>query len=251
MIEQLLMWNVYFNNLIHNPISFYALAFSLLASGLFYALFKNSESIRLKINFLAAHVIFLIFPFVFSAFTWKCLMPVMSCSPKMFMLFTPLAGLAAAALGFAALPFLYNWSSRSKVVDAGFMKQLVAEKSKELKIKEPKVYSLNEAMPVAYSITNLKPAIFVSAGLSEALSKKEVEAVLLHELSHHRSRAYFWKFSANLLRMFTPLSMFISASESLEKEEREADKYAVAAQKTGRHLKSAKRKIEKFGKHDR
>lgn len=248
MIEQLLMWKVYFSNFINYPINLYVLIFSFILSAVFYLLFKRTESIKKKINFLAIHIVLLFFPFIFAVLSWKCIMPVVSCSVKMFTLFIPFAALGAAILSFMLLPFLYNWSNKSNSINKGFIKNFVENQSMKLKIREPKIYSINEVKPMAYSITNLKPSVFISVGLSELLSKKEMQAVLLHELYHQKSKAYFWKFSFNMLRIFTPLSTFISVSEPMEKEEREADKYAIGIQKTGKYLKSAKRKIEKFNK---
>jgi|SRR3989344_9592819 len=243
---QIFMWRVYFDNFAHHPINLYTLIASFALSAVFYFLFRRTENVKKKINFLALHVVLLFFPFVFTALSWECMMPVMSCSPKIFAFFIPFAAIIAALLSFLLLPFLYNWSNKSKLIDKGFIKNFVERQSKRLKIREPKIYPINEIKPMAYSITNLKPSIFISAGLSELLSKKEMEAVLLHELYHQKSKAYFWKFSFNMLRIFTPLSTFISTSEPMEKEEREADNYAVSVQKTDKHLKSAKRRIEIF-----
>ncbi|PIN81881.1 hypothetical protein COV11_00815, partial [Candidatus Woesearchaeota archaeon CG10_big_fil_rev_8_21_14_0_10_30_7] len=139
-------------------------------------------------------------------------------------------------------------SGKNKLIDEGIIKEFVKKHSKKLNVKEPKIYSLNDANPMAYSITNLNPSIFISAGLSELLSKKEMESVLLHELYHHKNKVYFWKFSINLLRIFSPLATFISTSEPMKQEEKEADNYAINLQKTNKYLLSAKKKINKLKK---
>lgn len=245
-MEQLLMWKIFFSNLILNPINFYVLVFSFTLFIILYFIFRKTENIKKKISFLALSIILLFFPFIFSALSWRCLMPVLNCTFKMFTILLLPAGFAAIILSFILLPFIYTMSSKNRVIDKGLINDFVKSQSRNLKIKEPKIYSVNEIKPMAYSITNIKPSIFISAGLSELLTKKEMEAVLLHELYHHKSKAYFWKFSINVLKLFTPLSAFMGISKSMKKEEREADSFAISEQKNDEYLKSAKRKIEKF-----
>lgn len=245
MIKHLIMWKVYFDNITNNSFFINVFVLSLVLSSVFYLLFRRSENLKLKINFLAMHIILLFFPFVFSAVLWRCMMPILNCSPKMLIFFGPIAGILAIIFGFAILPYVYGFSDKNHLIENGWIKDFVSKQSKKLVIKEPEVYSINYIKPVAYSITNLKPSVFVSVGLSELLTKKEIEAVLLHELYHHKSKAYFWKFSMNALRIFTPLSTFNSASEQMLKEEIQADKYAISVQKTERNLLSAKRKFRR------
>ena len=199
MIAHLEMWQSYIGQFIKAPTNIYVFIFSLILSSAFYLLFMRTESIKRKMNFLALHIVFLFFPFIFTAVFWKCTMPLASCSPMIFMISAPIAGIIAIVSGFILLPYIYRWSDKNQIVQNGFASDFVAEQSRKLGIKEPEIYSINDIKPIAYSITNLKPAIFISAGLSELLTKKEMEAVLLHELHHHKSKAYFWKFSGNML----------------------------------------------------
>lgn len=245
MIEQLEMWKNYIYHILSHPalISIFVLSFIL--SAVFFLLFKKATRLKKKVNFLAIHIALLFFPFIFSAVFWRCMMPMMSCSPMMLMIFVPISGIITAILSFVLLPFIYRWSDKSHLIQNSFISKFVEKNSKILKIKEPEVYSVNDIKPVAYSITSLKPSIFISAGLTELITKKELEAVLLHELHHHKCKTYFWKFSGNILRLFTPAAAF-TGSLSLEKEENEADNYAISMQKTSKYLISAKAKIEKF-----
>lgn len=246
MIEQLEMWKNYFYHILNHPLHISIFIFSFTFSIVFYLLFKRTADLKRKVNFLAMHIALLFFPFIFSAVFWKCMMPMMNCSPMMFIIFAPISIILAVITGFVILPYIYRWSYSSNLVKMGFIKELIAEQSKVLSTKEPELYSVNDIKPFAYSITNLKPAIFISAGLSELLTKKEMEAVLLHELYHHKSKAYLWKFSGNILRLFTPVIAFTGVSISLEKEENEADNYAISVQKTSKYLNSAKAKASSF-----
>ncbi len=244
MIGQFSMWELYFRNLIYTPLNLYILIIAFILSVIFYFLFKRAETLKKKISYLAMHIVLIVFPFVFSAFYWKCVMSIMHCGPMAFILFIISASIISGVLGFMFIPFLFRWSNKDHIIDRGYIKNFIKRQSKKLKIQEPTIHFTNELKPMAYSITNLKPSIFITTGLSEMLSKKEMESVLLHELYHHKTKAYFWKFSINMLKIFTPLSTFINTSQSMEKEELEADNFAVLVQKTDKYLNSAKRKIE-------
>ena len=240
------MWRMYFDHIINNNLYFDIFVFSLFLSGVFYFVFRRTENLKRKVNFLVAHIIFLFFPFVFSGVFWRCITPIFNCSPKMLMILGPIAGLTAIVSGFVLLPYVYRWSSKNLLIKNGFIGDFVGNQSRKLGIKVPEVYSINEIKPVAYSITSLKPAIFMSAGLLELLTRKEIESVLLHEIYHHKSNASFWKFSGNALKIFTPLAAFSYVFEPMQREETQADNYAVSVQKTDKHLISAKRKIGDF-----
>ena len=107
---------------------------------------------------------------------------------------------------------------------------------------------MKDITPMAYSITNIKPSIFLSVGLCELLNKKEREAVLLHELYHIKNNSSFWKFSMSNMKMFSRLSSLSSIKTSLEREEKDADLFAINVSGTDRFLNSAKQKINNFKK---
>ena len=237
---------MYFNHVLNSQVYINLFVLSLTISSIFYLLFRRTENLKRKINLLIAHIIFLFFPFVFSAVFWRCMMPIFNCSPKMLMIFGPITGIIVIASGFILLPYVYGLSRENQLVKNGFIKNFVAMQSRKLKINEPEIYSINELKPVAYSITNFKPAIFISAGLSELLTRKETESVLLHEIYHHKSNASFWKFSGNALKLFTPLATFTCVSEPTKQEEIEADDYAISIQGTSKYINSAKRKVTEF-----
>lgn len=100
------------------------------------------------------------------------------------------------------------------------------------------LFLIDKAKPVAFTAGR---KIFVSVGMFEMLSRKELEAVLLHELYHVKSNASWNKFSAGFVHAFSPIAWF--SASSVEKEECAADSFAVRSQKTSRYLKSAKQKV--------
>jgi Zn-dependent protease with chaperone function len=100
------------------------------------------------------------------------------------------------------------------------------------------LFLIDKAEPVAFT---LGKKVFVSVGMFELLSGKELEAVLLHELHHVKARSSWGKFSSSFVRVFSPVAWF--SASSVEKEECSADAFAVKLQKTSSYLKSAKRKV--------
>ncbi len=247
-IEQLSMWGTYFTHLFMHPLLMGILVFSLLASISFFILFRKTDKIKTKTAYLYAHIFFLFSPFILSAFLWECIMPVFVCSPKL--IIYGLSGGSTIALfaSFLTMPYLYPWATKSNEVKESNLNKLLKRWTEHFGIPKPKVYSLNEATPIAYSITSIKPAIFLSVGLLEILNKRELEAVLLHEIYHIKNKSSIWKFSLNQIKMFSPLSSFSSIRESINNEEREADLFAVKIQGTRRFLNSAKNKINCFSK---
>lgn len=144
------------------------------------------------------------------------------------------------------MPYLYPWATKSSEIKNNSLNNLLKKWTKHFRISQPTIYLLNESTPMAYSITNIKPAVFLSVGLLEILNKKELEAVLLHELYHIKNKSSIWKFSLNQIKMFSPLSSFSSIRKSIDNEEREADLFAMKIQGTNRFLSSAKNKINKL-----
>ena len=124
---------------------------------------------------------------------------------------------------------------------SGFVKR----HSRKLALREPRVFVVDSAAPVAFSFSFMQPKIFLSVGLFELLGKKEIEAIILHELAHIKSRVTFVKLSAYLARLLSPLSALANflGGSSMSEEEAAADSFAAETQGTFSHLESAKRKI--------
>ena len=245
-IGQLSMWEIYLSHFLMHPLLISVLIISLLVSLSFFILFRNTDKIKTKTAYLYAHVLFLFFPFIFSAFLWECTMSVLMCTPKLIIYGLSGGSLIALFASFLIIPYLYPWATQSNEIKSDNLRALLKKLTRRLGIPKTAIYSLNEAIPLAYSITNIRPAIFLSVGLLEILNKKELESVLLHEAYHIKNRSSIWKFSLNHIKMFSPLSSFSSIKQSIDHEEKEADVFAIKIQGARKFLNSAKHKINRF-----
>lgn len=137
-------------------------------------------------------------------------------------------------LGVAILPKLYNKIAKPFSLKA--FNRLCG-----LTSINADLFLIDKASPTAFTLGN---RVFVSVGLLEMLSKKELEAVLLHELHHVKCRSSWSKFSSFFVRFFSPVAWF--SVDSVEREECAADNFAISVQKSDRFLLSAKRKVVTF-----
>src|SRR3972149_8191024 len=65
------------------------------------------------------------------------------------------------------------------------LKQIIEERSKELKVPEPKLFISQDPYPNAYTIGFKHPySIVLSSRLVEGLTEEELEATISHELGH-------------------------------------------------------------------
>lgn len=247
-IQQLTMWNLYFEHFFMHPWLISVLLASFMMSIASFLIFKRTTEIKTKTLFLYSHVFFLFSPFIFATFLWGCTMPIYNCAPKMIIYGASGGSAIALIAGFIAIPYLYPWATNSKEMNNKAINNFLKKYSRILRIKQPNLYALEHITPMAYSITNIKPSVFLSAGLCRILNKKEMQAVLLHELYHHKNKSSIWKFSINQIKMFSPLSSFSSVEKSLAMEEGAADLFAIKLQGTDKFLQSAKRKINKYSR---
>ena len=93
----------------------------------------------------------------------------------------------------------------------------------------------------AYTLGLINPRIVVSAFLVRHLSRHQLEAVILHELYHVRSRHVLWLF---LLRVVSSVLFFVPLIDYLAKQikfefELAADAFAMSTQQTRRHVCSS------------
>ena len=245
----MLALQAYLQHFLTNPLNVMVLVGSLSFSALFYLLFRTTEHIKIKVTYLYIHIFFLFLPFLFTAFTadcWSCVVPVCECSPQQ-VIYGVIGGIAVAFIGsFFSLPYMYTWANKSQEIVSGTIQQLLQKHARSLRMRPPKLYLLNDLNPMAYSITNIRPSIFLSVGLCELLSEQEMEAVLLHELHHVHHQTSFWRFSTNMLKIFSPLATFITLDNSLSKEEQAADAFASRIQGTDLFLCKAKEKVEEL-----
>ena len=210
---------------------------------------KNSNKpIKDKIKMLYAHILFLIFPFIYILFNKACEQQIYSCDLKTFAIGLPaiLGGLLITIVttGYFLIPLFYR--KNGKRMDDSNAAVKIKQIAEKMGWDEPSVYAIDTAKPKAFAFSHLKPSIFISVGLWELLSQKELEAVMLHELWHTNSNSASFKVSAIASKFLSPLSGFSSLTKQMEKEELNADEFAVKIQGTKRFLNSAKNKIENF-----
>ena len=242
------MWKDYFMNIVNNQVNLFVLLFSIFLSILFFYLFKKSDKINKKFLYLYSGIAFIFAPLIFGAFNWHwhSMMSIFHCKPKQIMVLLPSSILGAFSFGFFVIPNIYRKANSSIEVKSKRILDFVKIQSRKLGINVPRIYSINTAKPLAHSFTNIKPSIFVSVGMFELLTKKEINAVLLHELYHIKQRFSFSKFSTFFSKIFIPTPSFMSLITHLNKEENKADNYACRVQKTDRYILNAKKKIRKF-----
>lgn len=228
----------------------------LIAAGFFSAaiamllvLKKFRFSTKVKVALIYSHLIFLFFPFVVMTTDVACGVACMPCSnnlASLVVLALPTTLLLSTAAGFFVIPGFYMLFSRRSETENSHILRFAKTNSRRLGIRMPKIYITNSANPLAFSFRSFRPMVFLSAGLIDLLSKKEVEAVILHELGHLKRKSSLLTMSFSLLRLFSPLSLLARFHHDSDREEAYADIIAARMQKTGRHIASAKRKIDDF-----
>src|SRR3989338_6901082 len=223
-----------------------ALAFLSLSVAMFFLIaIKNFKfSTKTKVGLIYGHLILLFFPFVLFTTDFACGAMCMSCQNNTMALVSyslPTALVLGTIAGFAVIPAFYTFSSRRHTRNKEIM-AFVKKYSSLLNIRTPKIYIIDKAKPIAFSFKSFRSAIFVSVGMLDILSKKETQAVILHEMAHIRQKSSIMKFSSSLLKL-SPLSVLARFHHDTGKEEEEADSFAIRMQGTSKHIISAKRKI--------
>lgn len=111
--------------------------------------------------------------------------------------------------------------------------------------QNPEIKVLTDEKPIAFTAGLIKPKIYLSEGLIKALTIKELEAVILHELAHVERKDNIAIFSMLFLRDFLfmlPLAHFLFRVYIREKENA-ADDFAVKLMKEPSYLASALLKL--------
>ena len=225
---------------------------SFAAAILFFVMLRNAEiGSRRKAALIYAHAFALVFPFVFYAYNSSCLMSsgFFLCRnlTQFFNIFlTTFVG--ALFVGYLLTPKMLQIGARAIKHESNELEQLLNESSGQSGIGSVKLHIVDDAKPTAYSISRPSKHIFLSVGLTELLTRKETEAVLLHELGHIRHNSSALKFSAFINRLISPFSHFSNLKMDFANEELMADNFASSAQGTEKYLKSAKSKIDSYNK---
>ncbi len=213
-------------------------------------LLKNSKlSTKLKISFIYGHLTFLFFPFILFTTNVGCGALCQACYNSLSQLVAysiPTTLIFSTLAGFVIIPGLFVFSNKKMEIKTRWINDFVKRYSKNLGINIPKLYAIDKSKPIAFSFRSFKSAIFMSVGLLDILSIKELKAILLHELAHIAYKSSALKFSSYFLRIFSPLSVLARFHHDSNKEEKLADRFAVKEQGTNKFLVSAKRKISKY-----
>lgn len=184
----------------------------------------------------------LFFPIALFAISSACNMLLSHCDVKLLLYSVPAAAGIAIISGFIFIPGLMMFRG-ARVTDPS-MASLVSRHSRV----PVNLYTIDADKPSAFSFSSFRSAIFMSVGLLDVLTKKEKEAVLLHEIAHINSRSSSLKVSSMLLRIFSPIAALglMALGPELDAEEKMADGFVVKVQGTRRHLLSAKKKINEL-----
>lgn len=223
----------------------------LLSSLLFVLSQKINRTVTIKFALIYSHIITLIFPLVLLTTHSACGAFCFSCYNNPINLIgiaLPTTLILSTITGFIVIPLLFTFKNKEIEIKSNWMNSFLKLYSKKLKIKIPKLYATNTAKPKAFSLKGYKTAVFLSIGLLEILNKKEIEAVLIHELAHIKNATSNLKVITNIFKIFSPFSMLYSFNEDLNKEEKRADSLVIKYQKTSKHLINAKRKLNKYWK---
>jgi heat shock protein HtpX len=98
----------------------------------------------------------------------------------------------------------------------------IAEYSKKLKIKTPKICFIEDLRPNAFTMGYGKGTTLVfSTGLLDAITGEELAAVVCHELAHVKNHDFFFKAFTSALTIvffYNPLTYFVSSAAQRERE---------------------------------
>ncbi len=226
-----------------------ALSFVIAIAALVMLRRMKTADTRKRLTLLYVHVFTFVFPFLFFIFFRGCQSYFSGCDRVNAIL--TMLGLTAAistviALAIAPVVFVKRHARKSLPLQGSYWDRFAKRHAEALAIKRPKLYALNAAAPVAFSFSLLTPRIFLSAGLFDILGRREIEAILLHELAHIKSRASLFKLSAHVARLLSPMAVLANFIGSSDSDEFYADEYAAKVQGTSRYLDSAKGKIASY-----
>lgn len=237
----------FMNNPLHKLVIFisFFLAITLLV---IFIIRRNKLSNKSKLGILYGFIFFLVLPIAFYLYARTCQTTFLSCNAIQSIIYSLLVtAIASSVISFLFIPFIYGFSSKSKQIEKdNAIFKIVEKYANKLGIKTPRLYVIDKAVPTAFSISHIKPSIFLTVVLLELLNSEESGAVLLHELGHLKQKSSLLKFTNSLFRLFSPLSNFNVLHQELNQEERDADKVAIEIQKTDKYLISAKQKIADY-----
>lgn len=222
-----------------------------------YFQWKNHHDVR----YAYSHIFFLFLPIILFGATLPCSMDFYSgiftlCTvalTKAIILITPF--LAALFIGFCFVitPELHVRHIKAKRVTHGRTYSLIRARAATLGIRTPRVFVESSSYPLAFSFSHFQSALLLSQGLIDSLTRKELEAVILHELGHLKHRSSFSKISSLALQFISPVARFNGISshtppalEFTTIDEARADAVAWHVQRSKRFIESARKKVQFF-----
>ena len=226
----------------------------LITISVFFAIFtllvlRKTNSTKYKIGLVYAHLSFLFFPFMIFTTEFSCGAICAPCGGSdmlgLALLALPTTMVLSTMAGFVLIPTFYMLTNKKYEITDKKMRSFVRKYSRKLKFSEPKIYAVDKSKPMAFSFRSHKSAIFLSLGLTDILNKKELQAVILHELAHIKEKSSALKLSNTMMRIFSPFSR-LAGFHDTGKEENKADDLVIKEQGTDKHLRSAKSKIDEF-----
>ena len=207
----------------------------------------NSKGVSLfqKSLFGYIHFLTLLFPLHYFFFSLTCALEG-NCTFSSTLSYSLIASVTIATiLAFFLIPYLLVHLQKPTQIGKSTLSSFLKKVSKKEHIKMPSLFLLHISKPTAFSFSFFSSSIFFSVGLSDILSAKELQSVLLHELWHVKERSSFLKSAVFLLR-FSPFSKFSTLKNELSKEEKNADIFAAKIQKNRKYLLLAKKKINQY-----
>ncbi len=156
-----------------------------------------------------------------------------------------LIALGALALGVARLALLQRVVTRKSISAGTQLQALADELAQRLGAIRPRVRLCASARPLALTCGLFRPTILLSTWMVEHLDRRELEAVLAHELEHVARRDYLVIWLATMLRdafFYVPTSWAVYRQLQQEKE-LACDDLAVGATHRPLALASALAKV--------
>ena len=216
---------------------------------------KFNFSNKAKVALLYSHLVFLFYPFVLLTTNTACgVLCISTCYNaansmiNLTLLSLPTTLLFSTIVGFVVIPLYYVKTNNERQIKSGWIMNFVKTSSIFLSIKPPRIFAIDKANPQAFSFKHFRSAIFLSVGLFDILNRKELEAVILHELAHIKEKTSALKLSLAFFRIFSPMSILVKFHHEKTDEEKKADKLAASIQRTNKHIKSARQKIKNYEK---
>jgi Zn-dependent protease with chaperone function len=235
----------------YNPVNVYITIAAVSLSLFFFLLLKFNlhASNRQKLILSYAHVFALVFPVIYFMYSTGCRMLFSSCHKLTAIIYLGMmAFISALITAMLVAPFflLGRMKKRSMALGSRQLLAFVRSHASRLGIRNLSVYVLKTAKPLAFTFSHFSRSIFISAGMADLLSKRELESVLLHELAHVRDSSPSLKITQFVLRIFSPLAKYASFGREIDEEEAKADSFSIQMQGTQRYIRSARKKIGEF-----